>query len=180
MAKKNKEKSIVMIFTVVFICFVGYIWYIVYNIVFTSVLNSQSEEILNEINNVKIDIQWIENNQNYKKLAMTKVIKTKESSIAWSDNIRKLILLFNTISEQSSELAWNIWWLELSDFNINWNNINFVWTISDIKIVYEDGWVIDQFANLDFIDAMEIPFYREEQINKKDTIIRFNLNAKIK
>lgn len=180
MAKKDKQKHIKIIFIIILIGFVGYVWYFLYNIIFAYMLNSEKEKLWTEITNVKTQIEWITNTQNYWKLSMAKFISSKESNISWSDNIKELIVLFNTISRQSSELEWNIWWLELSDFNINGDNINFAWTISDIEKVYKDEWVIDQFANLDFIDTMEIPFYRKQNTGDKTTVIKFNLNAKIK
>lgn len=150
------------------------IWHICYNqYLIRYELKNTITSKNNEIAKKETDMELEKKSPTYIKYMASKTLYEKTKNINWTLTINNLISIITDIK--------NLWqtekWLELEidNFDVNVDEIKLAWKVWYLKALYKDGWIIDKFIWLPFVDHLNIPNYQKEWM-----FIRFDLNAKIK
>jgi len=92
----------------------------------------------------------------YKKYAASKRIED-DDIVNWKDTIEYLVQMYDTISELDDDTS-GIW---LTNFVVTFDHtVNLRGNIDNIRTMYLPDWLIDRFTDLDAIESINIPFYR--------------------
>lgn len=115
------------------------------------------------------DISAAQNNADYRKYMGAKVVyDLSKTQQGWWDRLARIITVF----EDLQKLGWDA--VSFSDFSLDFSTLRLKWTVSDLKVVYWSGWVVDKFNALEFINDITITDYK-----KTDYGYAFSLVAQI-
>ncbi len=132
--------------------------------------NQQKTSIKKEaIIKIDNDISAAENNADYRKYMWAKVVyDLSKTQQGWGDRLSRIIMVFEDLQK--------LWWdaVTFSDFSLDFSSLRLKWTVSDLKVVYWSGWVVDKFNSLEFIKDITITDYK-----KTDYGFAFSLVAQI-
>ncbi len=99
----------------------------------------------------KITSQWP-----YRRFKIAQLILSTEKRISREQTISYLIDLFDQL--QSLDVTSNI---SLDDFQIHTDKVTLRGTVDDMQTIYGSGGLLDRFIALDFVNHLEIPFYKQ-------------------
>ena len=162
-----KEKwKYIMFLSILFIILRGiYTAFLYYKII---ILNKKLENLDTQINDVEKQIALLKEDEKIKKYLLLKDVYEQIQPTKWSYIMRKMYDIIQKVDKIS------YWKFEINNFVINMEQLNLVWKVNDLSIVYSSGWIIDQFEELPFIKKMNIPYYK-----RVNNMFEFSLNANI-
>lgn len=121
------------------------------------------------ITKIDTDIAAAENNADYKKYMGAKVVyDLSKTQQGWGDRLARIIAVFEDLQKLGGDAV------SFSDFSLDFSSLRLKWTVSDLKVVYWSGWVVDKFNALEFIKDITITDYK-----KTDYGFAFSLVAQI-
>lgn len=121
------------------------------------------------ITKIDTDIAAAENNADYKKYMGAKVVyDLSKTQQGWGDRLARIITVFEDLQKLGGDAV------SFSDFSLDFSSLRLKWTVSDLKVVYWSGWVVDKFNALEFIKDITITDYK-----KTDYGFAFSLVAQI-
>ena len=117
----------------------------------------------------KRDLARVRNQPLHQKYQAAKYLEEERSTIARKDTFSYLISLFNKVDAVDDNIS-NV---TLSNFRISMNHtIRFRWSVTHIRDMYLPGGLLDKIIALDFIEYINIPYYRTD-----GELVQFSLDA---
>ncbi len=98
----------------------------------------------------------------YNKLQAVKILEEKQTNIAWSDHISKMIAMLEDMKKIDTSTTDTI---ILSDFNVSMDKITLKGQVSNLLLLYYTSpakgikSLIDRFSSLDFVKNIRIQTY---------------------
>lgn len=106
----------------------------------------------------------------YKKYLSAKLVAQEKNTLKWKDSLEYLINLLDELTALDAEDRS----VALENFQVTPEKVNLRGTVASISTIYREGGIIDKFTQFNFIDFLDIPFYR-----KNGETFQFVLDATI-
>lgn len=111
-----------------------------------------------ELNDMSVILNQEKDDTAYKKYQSAKQVMQVAWQMDRSQNIQYLIELLDELTAlDSTDNS-----IALTNFQITEEKVSLRWSVSSIKNVYREWWVIDKFESFDFIEKITIPYYRRD------------------
>ena len=117
------------------------------------------------------ELAEVKDDVGYKRYQAAKYVAEQSENLNRKENTEYLIALLDellAVDNKDRTLA-------LENFQVRPSEINLQWSIYAIKSMYKEGWVIDQFTNLWFVEMIDISNYNTTE----EWMIQFHLSADI-
>lgn len=110
-----------------------------------------------EINLLNEAITAAKKDERYVKYTVAKDIVAKNTLVWRWDRLSRIMNVFTKLQQ--------LWWanIRFSDFSLDYESLSLKWTVSDLKLVYGKGGVIDMFNDLEFLKEITIPSYQKSE-----------------
>lgn len=122
----------------------------------SSVIQQKQEELLAR----KKDLKAVQEHVGYVKLLAAKYLETETKTVNREQSLRYLTSLLEELKKYNKEQKS----VDLANFQIDDKKITLQWTVSALKDIYSEWWIIDRFAGYPFIQFFNVPYYRQSTI----------------
>ncbi len=134
--------------------------------------NAHIEQKNQELLERKKELKLVQENPWYLKFLAAKYLETETKTVNWEQSLKYLTSLLEELKAYNKQQKS----VDLSNFQINEKKITLQWTVSALKDIYAEWWIIDKFAWYPFIQYFTLPYYRK---NSENGSYEFLLDADI-
>lgn len=102
------------------------------------------------------ELQQLTTQDTYRRFKIAQIIISGQKQLGRENSISYLIDLFDQL--QSVDQNTNI---TLDDFQIHTDKVTLRGTVDEMQTIYGSGGLLDRFIALEFVEHLEIPFYKQ-------------------
>lgn len=115
----------------------------------------KQEELLQKTNELKT----VQQHPWYLKLLAAKYLESETKTVSWEKSIKYLTSLLEELKAYNKQQKS----VNLANFQIDNQKITLQWSVSGIKDIYAEWWIIDRFSGYPFVKFFRLPYFRLNQ-----------------